>query len=444
MNKSIRAIEACKYLVCAILLTGAAACDKTGFAYDNIVDNGATKYIIIDSATMNMSSVYQDSIPTSNQGTALVGTHTDPVFGTVSASSYWKVRAFSGTTIPDRAVYDSLIMVMRPKAGSYGDSTQQQEVGIYRVTERIQRPVANFYFYSNYSFATESTPLGSRQFTVRPYYDTTLRIKLDDALGSDLFAKCKLKLTSVTSQEQFELYLKGLAMKPGANSALVNSFRADDSLVMRLYYHTDESDIEVSSIDFPMYDASMQFNHIDVTRIPGSPLASLNKNNKRLPSEAANNRAYSQPITQVITRIDMPYLKNISQLHKFFKVMRATLIVRPEIATYQYPYLLPNTLRIGAIDNGNTVTDTLISPSTGGIQTGNLTIDYSYNLTTAYTYDITNYIIAEMASSDLTTRGLAILPPRDAGLTGFNRVILGDSKNKYNHLEIKIYYLQYE
>ena len=169
MNKSIRAIEACKYLVCAILITGAAACDKTGFAYDNIVDNGATQYIVIDSATMNMSSVYMDSIPTSNLGTALCGTHFDPVFGTVSASSYWKVKAFSGTTIPDLAVYDSLVMVMRPKQGSYGDSTLQQEIGIYRVTEAIQRPPANFYFYSNYSFATESTPLGSKLFTVRPY-----------------------------------------------------------------------------------------------------------------------------------------------------------------------------------------------------------------------------------------------------------------------------------
>src|SRR3954464_15887235 len=100
MNKSIRAIEACKYLVCAILITGATACDKTGFAYDNIVDNGATEYIVVDTSTMYMSTVYIDSIPTSDQSVALCGINNDPVFGTVSASSYWQVKSFSGTTIP--------------------------------------------------------------------------------------------------------------------------------------------------------------------------------------------------------------------------------------------------------------------------------------------------------------------------------------------------------
>ncbi|SFE15469.1 protein of unknown function [Chitinophaga sp. CF118] len=444
MNKSIRAKEACKYLICALLITGASACDKTGFAYDNIVDNGATEYIVIDSSTMYMSTVYIDSIPTSDQNIALCGIHNDPVFGTVSASSYWQVKAFSGTTIPNLAVYDSMVLVMRPNKTTYGDTSKLQDLGVYRVTENIKKPLTNTYLYSNYSFATESTPLGSKQFTIRPTYDTVIRIKLDDALGNDFFLKSKTGVQTIKDQTQFSQYFKGLALKPGANSQLIHSFRADDSLVMRLYYHASANDQTTTSIDFALYNAQMQFNHIDYVRVPGSPLESLTKANDKLLSTAADNKAYIQPLTQVMTRIDIPYLKNLSQLHKFFKVMRATLTVRPEQATYQYPYLLPQKLTLCEVNTSNAITDSLVSPSTGGVQTGNLVIDYSSNISTAYTYDITNYCIAEIAASTDNSRGLALVVPRNTGLTNFGRVILGDRNSKYNKLEIKIYYLQYK
>lgn len=444
MNKSNCAIEACKYLICALLITGASACDKTGFAYDNIVDNGATEYIVVDTSTMYMSSVYIDSIPTSDQNIALCGTHNDPVFGKVSAGSYWQVKAFSGTTIPNLAIYDSMVLVMRPNKNRYGDSSKLQDVEVYRVTETITKPVTNSYLYSNYSFATESSPLGGKQFTIRPTYDTVIRIKLDDALGNDFFTKSKAGLQTIKNQTQFAQYFKGLAIKPGANSQVIHSFRADDSLVMRLYYHASKTDQTTTSIDFPMYNPILQFNHIDYERLPGSPLESLNAGNKRLLSTAADNRTFIQPLTQVMTRIDIPYLKNLSELHKFFKVMRATLTVRPVQATYQYPYSLPQQLRLCTVNNSNVITDTLVSPL-GGVQTGNLVIDYAANVSTAYTYDITNYCIAQIAATSTeNSRGLALVTPRNLGLTEFNRVVLGDKTSRYNKLEIKIYYLQYE
>lgn len=444
MNKSIRAIEGCKYLICALLITGASACEKKGFNYDNIIDDGATQYIVTDTPTMYMSTVYIDSIPTSNQGIALVGTHNDPVFGTVSASSYWQVKAFSGTTIPNLAVYDSLVLVMHPNKTLYGDTMKLQDLGVYRVTEKITKPFTNIYLYSNYSFATENTPLGSKQFTIKPTYDTLVRIKLSDALGNDIFVKSKAGLQTVKNQTQFLEYFKGLAIKPGANSAVIHSFRADDSLLMRLYYHTSSTDRTTTQVDFSLYNAALQFNHIDYVRVPGSPLESLTKTNDKLLSSAAGNKAYIQPLTQVMTRIDIPYLKNLSQLHKFFKVMRATLTVRPEKVTYQYPYSLPPSLRLCEVNKANEITDTLISPTTGAVQSGNLIIDNGTNLNTTYTYDITNYCIAEMAATTENSRGLALVVPRNTGFTTFNRAILGDKNSTYNKLEIKIYYLQYE
>jgi hypothetical protein len=445
MNKSIRAKEACKYLVCAMLVAGAQACDKTGFAYDNIVDVGATQYLVVDTITMNMNTVHIDSVATSDQSIALVGTHIDPIFGTISASSYWKVKAFTNaTSIGDFAAYDSLVLIMRPKIGTYGDTAKLQDVNVYRVTETIDKPLANTYLYSNYSFATESTPLGSKQFVIRPTHDTLIRIRLNDTVGADLFAKCKTKNQIVTDQVRFSNYLPGLAIKAGANSANINAFRADDSLTMRLYYHEDLGELKTTTIDFPVYDATRQFNHVDYVRPPGSPLAALSATNKTLLSTTTNNQTYVQPLTNAFTRIDMPYISNISQLHKFFKVMRATLIVKPIKQTYQYPYSLPKKLTLCEVNSSNTITDSIASPSTGGVQSGNLVTDFAYNLNTTYTYDITNYVIAQMSAFDANLRGLALIPPRNTGFTSFDRVILGDKNNQYNNLQIKIYYLQYQ
>jgi hypothetical protein len=444
MNNSIRAKVAFKYLACASLIIGVAACNKVGFSYDNLTENSATDYLITDTLTMSMSTIYLDSIPTSNLGVALCGTNSDPVFGKISASSYWQVKAFSGTTVPDLAVYDSMVLMVHPKTYYYGDTLLPQHLEVYRVTQDIKKPLSNAYLYSYYTFSTASTPLGSRQMTIRPHLDSVYRIRLDDALGAELYALCKKNSATVTDQTQFSQYLKGLLLKPGSNSQMITPFRADDSLNIRLFYHTTSTELVQTYIDFPLYNAALQFNHIDVDRVAGSPLASLSSTNKSLLSTNAGNRLFVQPLTNAIARIDFPYLRTFNQLSKFSKIMRATLTVRPEQATYQYPYTLPPQLSLCEVNSINAITDTLASPSTGAIQHGNLVTDLVYNLSTTYTYDITNYCIAELSSTDITTRGLALIQPRSTGLSNFDRVILGDNKSKNNRITVQIYYLLYK
>lgn len=444
MNKSIRAKVACKYLVCALLITGAAACDKEGFLYDNITDESGTEYLVTDTITMNMSTAYLDSVPTSNLGVALVGTNTDPFFGKISASSYWQLKAFTGTAIPDRAIYDSLILVVHPKLEYFGDTTLTQHIEVYRVQEEIKRSGNSAFLYSRSSFATDPTPLGSKEMKIRPHRDSIFKIRIDDVLGREFFDLCDKNSQTITNQNRFLQYFKGLALKPGANSQVITSFRADDSLNLRLFYHTTPGEIVQAYVDFPVYNSALQFNHVDVERPAGSPLATLDPTKKLLPSSSADNRLFVQPLTNVVGRIDFPYLRTFNQLSQFSKIMRATLTVRPEKATYKYPYVLPKDLVLGIISNGNVIEDTLTSPTTGAVQYGNLVLDPIYNQSTAYTYDITNYCIAQLNSTDNSYRGLALLPPRSTGLTTFDRAILGDNRNTKNRITVQIYYLRYK
>lgn len=445
MNKSIRAKVACKYLVCALLITGAAACDKEGFSYDNITDDNATEFLVTDTITMNMSTAYLDSIPTSNLGTALCGTTEDPFFGKISASSYWQVKAFNGATIPLRAIYDSIVLVVHPKVEYYGDTTATQHLEVYRVQEDIRRTGTNAFLYSRNSFATDPTPLGSRQMRIRPHRDSIFKIRIDDVLGREFFDLCNRKSVTITNQTNFLRYFKGLALKPGANSQVITPFQADDSLTLRLFYHhTNTGEYVQTYVDFPLYNSAVQFNHIDVQRPAGSPLATLGPSKRLLPSQDADNRLFVQPLTNIIGRIDFPYLRNFNELSHFSKIMRATLTVRPEKSTYRYPFTLPQNLVLGIIRDGNVIEDTLISPLTGGVQYGSLVIDPVYNIGTAYSYDITDYCIRQLNAPDNSYRGLALLPPRSTGFTEFDRLILGDGRNTKNRITIQIYYLRYK
>lgn len=449
MNKNIRALEACKYLICAILLTGLMSCDKRGFSYNNIVDVGPTSFLLTDTLTMNVSTAYLDSVATSNTGTGLVGTNTDTVFGKISASAYWQVRAYSGSpALPLNPSYDSMVLMMHPKTYAYGDTTKFQQLEVYRVTEKIQGYYNAPSLYSYNSFATESTPLGATSRRLSPIRDSVFSIRLNDNLGQQFFTLISQKSLTMTRQDLFEQMFHGLAIKPGAASEVITPFRTDDSLNMRLFYHYQNGGLRTQAfIDFPLTNPAVQFNHIDVQRPAGSPLATLNASNSVLPTSQTKHQVYIQPLTNLIARIDMPGLRSFGQLHKFFKIMRATLTVTPVRATYHYPYPLPPALTLTQISpyNDNTVLpqDSVLSPATGAVQHGNLVLDLPYNTATAYTYDITNYVIAMMNSSDQTFRCLALMPPGQTGKTNFTHAILGDKQHPTNSMSVQVYYVVY-
>jgi hypothetical protein len=449
MNKNIRAKMAYKYLVCAIIMAGAAACDKEGFEYQNEVETSGTQYLVTDTITMNVSTTYLDSVQTSNQGVALVGTNTDPYFGTISSSSYFKLKAYSGSSLANNAIYDSIVLMVHPTTYAYGDTTGSQGFEVYKVTEKIEKTFGNTgTFYNNSSYATDPTPLGSISIAhIRPHLDSVYSIKLDDAVGKEFFNQVYNKLPTITNQTQFSAWFPGLYIKPNANSSLITGLRADDSLTVRMYYHVNAATYEWKSVDFAMYQSNFQFNHVDFIRPSGSALSTLTPNAKlatnKLPAASAENMTYVQPLTHLVTRIELPYLKSFSQTAKFYKVMRATLTVRPIISSYLYPYTLPSKLTLVSLNDGNAITDSLTNPSSGGVQTGSLVTDFVYNLNTAYTYDVTNYVINQINSNNNTSRALGLITPGTTGLSKFERVVLGGPNHKSNPIELKIYYLLY-
>ncbi|MET7000800.1 DUF4270 family protein [Chitinophaga defluvii] len=432
-----------RYLLYALLATTATSCEKKGFTYDNIIATpDETNYTITDTLTVDMRTIQLDSVITSNQATLLIGQKQDPSFGKITAGTFFQLK-LPANTLETKALYDSLELLIKPNGFVYGDSTTTQEIQVFPVLEKIQPSTDNYYLYNTSNFATGSTTLGTFNGIIRPNVDTLLHIKMSDAKGAEIFDLFKNKADEVSSQNNFQEYLQGLALQAGTNSTLVNGFQGSEStVIMRLHYHLDGLDVEKKYIDFTLYNPQVQFNRIQADRT-GTALSSLAPGVDGLLSDATGNSTFIQAITGVVTRIDIPYLKSLPAVSKYFKLIQASLVVAPIAGTYN-DYQLPYRLTLCAANNKNMVTDTLPDPVNGYAQYGNLVIDNMLHEKTAYTYDITRYCINEINSTNYTTRGLVLIPSAYDARTRLDRTIIGDQKNKTNRIKIQVYYLSYK
>lgn len=426
-----------RYFPAILLVAAVSSCQKTGFTYNNIVDNNQnTDYILSDTLTVNMKTIQQDSVPTSGQAILLAGKRRDPLFGTSTIQSYFQIAQPAAVDIPlSGSGYDSMVLIMHPTGYMAGDSMQAQQFQVYRVTSTIQTAKDFYYLYNSSSFSTESTPIGSFNGVIRPKTDKTVTIPMSDQLGSQLFTMLRDKSPDITANNTFLEFFKGLNVRGGPNSPAVTAFAATDTgLVMRLYYHVNEIITTVKYVDFKMQAANLQFNQVTVDRA-GTPLATLTSTMRELPSASTGNQGFTQPLTGSAIRLDIPYIKNLVYLGQFFKVMKVYMSIKPINGTYTDDRLPPRMV-LSEVNKLNQVTDTLVY--------GQLTIDQLYNKNTNYTFDITNYVIKEQTVTDVNSRGLLLTPSATDGRTSLDRVVVGDQKNTQNQLKIQLYYLLYK
>lgn len=430
-----------KLMVAVLIAAANSACDKEGFDYD-LSGGQQSSYIIADTLTIQQKTIRLDSVPTSGMGVMLCGRQTDPYFGKITAGSFFQLQLPANKTLDETATYDYVELVLYTNRQLYGDSTKPQHINVYEVQQTIEKYTNSAYIYSHNNFQTAGSPLGSIQKVIRPHIDTVVKIRLPDTYGSTLFKLFKDKSTLVSTQDIFLKYYKGLAIKPGENSGNVLGFNtADTSVILRMHYHIKEINYTDRFLDLNVYNQSLQFNQVSVDRT-GTPLAALSLTNKSISSLQTSNMSFIQPLTGIATRIDLPTLKSLASVGKFFKVMRASLTIEPIAGTYKAPFTLPPYLELCEVDKNNNVTDTLRS-SLGGAMYGNLIIDHLYQENTNYTYDITRYCINEINSTDAYSRGILIIPPRSLSLTSLDRAIIGDNKQKQYKISVQVYYLLY-
>lgn len=434
------------YFIQATLLiltisTGIVSCEKETIDFNSpFVDNNTTNIILVDSSTLELSTIYIDSFPTSGSGTLFAGQYTDPQFGKISAESYLQIGLPAGVTIPEGSVFDSVEVILKLKKTYYGDTSVPYTVSIHQLTEPLPFPQQQNASYNIDSRTYNPSPLGIKQITVNPNNTDTISLRLPQSFGQDLFDKLNTNAIEIQNIEQFLSYFKGMAITGSSTSNLVLGF--SDSVILRLHYLKPGVISQDAAIDFNLTNPTYSFTHV-ISNRSGTTLAALGPGNKQLFSDQTGNAAYSQFISGVMTKIRFPYIQNLLNLPGFIKIISAQLIVKPVSNSYTSFYMLPGQLIASATDQYNLPGQPLsvYNPATGSnvSQSGNLVIDYLYGTGTQYTYDITSYLQAQIMITQNNKNGLLLIPP--VPTSTFNRVIIGDSKNNLNKTQLKVYYV---
>ena len=431
------------------------SCTKPDIQFgQELINISNTQIVMVDTFSPKLSTVYIDSFITSGKGDGLTGGYTDPVFGKINAQSYLEIappphnKDYTGTgsSIYDNTVYDSLSLIIKLQSGNYyGDTTKQIQINVHRLAELITPPNNGSVMYNVNTTAVYPTALGSGTFTIYPARTDTVAIKLDNALGVELYNKLKNSNdVDMQNTSNFLLYFNGLRISSPALSNLAIGYK--DSVIMRLHYRKFGMYVTNEHSDFTISNTGHHYSNITIDRT-GTPVAGINSVNREIPSEQTNNKGYLQAITGTMVKITFPTVSDILHLPNYVKLMSARLIIRPMQGSY-VTYPLPPQLRLSVTSTAanNIGNDIVYVNSAGGAaaQYGNLYIDNITGVNTSYTYDLTAYFKALLLISAGTFpgdhNGLLLSPNSNAFETNFNRAIIGNNINTLGKLELQIYY----
>ncbi len=417
-----------------------ASCQKTAIQYgQQYIDNGITNIILIDSITPVVSTVYKDSVITSQTGTLLVGNYQDPYFGKTSSNAYLQLAPPTLADLLNNAQYDSLVLLMKTSGGYYGDTMLPVTISVNQLSQEIKFAENQFSFSNIASFPVNSTALGTKTFVLRPFTHDSANIRLNDVKGMELYNLIKTKSDILKDKAVFTDYFKGLNISASSNN---NDFGFRDSVIMRLYYHQTDLAYQNKYFDFSFDNASLQFNHIAADR-SGTPLTALNTLNNELPSTATGNVGYLQSATGIYLKIAFPSIRKLLERTDYVKIIRAQLIVKPLINSFNGLYPLPPVLLGAQTDGANEPGSPITAVTSGSAQTesGSLFIDNVSGLNTSYSYDVTRYLQQEIATATVNKDGLLLIPAADTRYASFNRLLIGNAQNLKNKLQLNLYYV---
>ena len=435
-------------IVLLSLIIGTIACKKVDIQFgSDFVDVGNTQIIKVDTFGAELSTVFVDSFATSGLGTTLVGGYKDPIFGTIATQTYFQIGPPSYQDIYDNVIFDSLTLILKLNKHFYGDTTKPVHIDISRVTDKIQPYDNGSTLYNVNTFNVNPTVLGSKDVIVNPNQTDTIYIKLDPALGQEILNMYTRKSDTIKTAETFLNYFQGIRISSNNSSQLV--FGCSDSATFRIQYRKKDLYLINNNIDFTISNKSLHFTNISVDRSTGSANIKYLGNGigqiKEKSSRLSDIVAYCQSASSVITKIKFPSIKDVVKAPNFAKILSARLIIRPVAGTYDRNFFLPPSLRLSTTTALNMIGSDLTVLGSGGTQQtqlGNLYIDYAYGISTAYTYDVTNYIKYAINNPNNDYDGLLMSPPNSNYQTLFDRVAIGNSLNNIpnSKIELQIYY----
>lgn len=415
-----------------------SSCTKTNeFTIGKDFVESQTRLQVIDTFSVDLSTVLLDSVVTSSQNIAYVGQYEDNIFGSINCNSYFDLAYESFSELDVKAVYDSSAFILYYTDYNYGDTTAMMSISIHRLTEKIV-PYDKTYLFNTSSFHYESQATGTVSFYPVPHSsDTAVSIPVN-SLGEELFNLIRDKDEKVSTQEWFTDYLKGFVLTSGTtnNKALLGFKASSERLVMKIYYHLDKEEPEKKEITIKMGEATHQFNNVKYD-FTNTPLYNIKMEKNEVPSTETGNKVFMQGLIGLIPKLRFSSLQDILAADRW-EILKAELIIEPVQFSYDL-FSLPDSLYIYKTDKENR--RTILNDDDSKPMIASFEFDKYLPENNRYTFNITSYINQELYDAYVDSQnGLMIGLNENKLESSFERLLV---EGKHPPVKLRIYYLSY-
>ena len=238
------------YLLLLFLATGLCACVDENSNLGHTLVNSSFYNVYVDTCTVDISTVLEDSIVTRGDSICQIGHYLDETWGEVTATYYTEYSTVSFT--PEETysyTLDSLVLIMRHSGHYWGDTLTSPLIHIYRLENPIELSEDED-LYNHTRLSMETTPVCSFTYRPRPGEAEVHEIRLPDEWGQQLLDDLVNQEEYLETQEDFKREFPGLAFVPDATGQCISGFLANDSsMCLTLRYHevsTERTEQEIT------------------------------------------------------------------------------------------------------------------------------------------------------------------------------------------------------
>lgn len=421
---------------------------------DNFI-NDQTGVVMIDTLTIQSSTVKYDSIISNSSGRFLVGSNYNSFSGYKYANSFMTMK-FDDAIEYTKFEFDSICLVLNYDTYYSGDTTITQTIDVYQLQEQME--LEDSYLYSTSNFSYNPVPLGSVNFKPQPNSHEEVSIRLSDKLGTRLAEMIKEKKDTITTQDLFHKFFNGLVIKARTQTkGAIIGFRAADSgstedtsttsdtetkPEIRLYYHLSPNPNDSHDLyyKFSFVTDGIYFNQIsgDAT---GSLLENIDNTSNERASKLTGNNVLVQSGIQTFAKLKIPYIDNLLKIGQNSALVGATLRLYPIKGTYTSTTNLPDSLYVYSADRRNQLIGQVTIPgSTSDYAYARLTIQKEVEETVFYEVDISSFIESELKEELETNLSLMIGYGSSITKKSAEHVVLGGANlGKYSP-DLNVYY----
>lgn len=412
------------FIFLALLLI--ASCDRKTVQFGDTPQDAYSLIKQVDTVSVQMSTLILDSFVTSGKSNSLVGRYKDPYFGHIEARSYFQLGKPSQSTVPDIAIYDSLVLIVPLNKYHYGDTTQEQTFYVHELAAPIEPTYSN-YLYNTSAIPQQASVLGSRSLVLRPTVTDTIQIRLSDAKGRELFALLQRNSDTLETEEKFLRYFRGLTLGlSGADTTAIYGIQARSGLQMRLHYRTTTPVLETHMIRFSLLENNLRFTQLKAER-GGTSLPNASSRVLEIPTSQTNELSYSQSSLGVLGKMSFPTIRNLLHLNRVVRLLKAELVIQPADAGLQNNLKLPNQLYLAETSGANEI----------GSFVGQSNLREP-GISAHYVFNVTSSINSLLNNSGLTDRGFLVLEELPGNTSQVNRLVIGGSAHSKYRTQLKL------